>query len=105
MKRYSKKPKKQKQIALERIRILFKQAEEEFNNDPELSDRYVQLARKLSMKYKIPIPRELKRKFCRHCYSYLKPPVNCRIRVNKGKVIYYCRNCRKYMRFLHKKKK
>jgi len=101
--KYKKKPKKQREIALERIRILFKQAREMFKKDPKLSNRYVYLARKIAMKYKIKIPSELKKKFCKHCYAYLVPPVNCRVRVQKGKVVYYCMNCKKYMRFPYKK--
>ena len=44
---------------------LFKQAELRFKKQPELSNRYIELARKIAMKYKVKIPRELKRKFCK----------------------------------------
>ena len=103
--KYNKKPKKQREIALERIKILFEQAKKMFKEDPSLSNRYVKLARKLSMKYKIRIPRELKRKFCKHCYSYLRPPYNARVRLQKGKVVYTCYNCKKFMRFPYTKEK
>lgn len=97
-----KKQKEMKQIAKERIKYLFKQAKEAFNKNPAVSNRYVTLARKISMKYKVPIPRELKRRFCKHCYKYLVPGKNCRIRTKNGKVVYYCQNCKKYMRFVCK---
>lgn len=97
--RYKKKPKKQREIALERIRTLFRQAMEMFKKDPNLSDRYVYLARKIAMKYKVRIPSELKKRFCKHCYRYLVPSVNCRVRLQKGKVVYYCLHCKKHMRF------
>jgi ribonuclease P protein subunit RPR2 len=103
--KYSKKPLKQKQIALERIQILFEQAGKRFKKDPFLSNRYVSLARKIAMKYKVKIPSELKKQFCKHCYKYLVPSVNCRVRLQKGKVVYYCLNCKKYMRFPYRKKK
>lgn len=95
-----KKPEEQKKIAKERIVILFKHADEVFSKDKALANRYVALARKISMKYKVRIPRELKRKFCKHCYKYLKPGVNCRVRTRDGKVVYYCLECKKFMRFL-----
>lgn len=88
-----------KEIALKRINILFKEADSNFKKHPERSNRYVEIARKISMKVNLRIPRELKRKFCKHCYNYLKPGVNARVRIRKGKVIYYCFSCKKYMRY------
>jgi ribonuclease P protein subunit RPR2 len=103
--KYSRKPKKQEELVLERIKILFKEAKDRFKKDPKLANRYVKMARELAMKYKVRIPRELKRRFCKHCYSYLMPSVNVRIRTREGKVVYYCLNCKKYMRFPYLKKK
>ena len=97
--------KKQKEIALQRVRILFKEARTTFNEDPELADNYVKKARKLAMKVNLKFPRELKRKFCKHCYSYLMPGKNCRIRTKNKKVVYYCLKCKKYMRFPFLKEK
>ncbi len=97
--RYSRKPGKQKDIARERIKTLFQQAKEVFNKDKKLSDRYIKLARELAMKFKIRIPPELKRKFCKHCYAYLMPSKNVRVRTREGKVVYFCLECKKYMRF------
>jgi len=91
-----------REIALERIKILFNQAEEMFKQDKALSDRYVYLARQISMKYKVRIPRELKRRFCKNCHSYLVPGKNLRIRARKGRIVYYCKECRHFMRFHHK---
>jgi ribonuclease P protein subunit RPR2 len=90
---------KLKTIAKERINILFKQANKSFKKNPKLSNRYINLARKIAMKSRIRIPRELKRKFCKHCYHYLKSGVNLRIRTKDKKVVYYCSDCKKYMRF------
>ncbi len=99
-KRYKKKT--NRKIALERVKILFKEAEQIFKEDPKLANRYVYLARKISMKFKVRIPRELKRKFCKHCYKYLVPNVNCRVRLHNGHVVYYCLECKKFMRFRYK---
>ncbi len=102
--KHRKKPADQTRIARERIQQLFAQADRIFDERPDLADRYVQLARRISMKYKVRIPPELKRKFCRHCYKYLRPGANARVRNQKGRVIYYCENCRNYMRFMIPKK-
>ena len=88
-----------KQVALERIKILFKQAKRIFNKNPALSNRYVTLARKIAMKAKVRIPRDLQKKFCKHCYKYLVPGTNCRVRTINKKIVYYCLDCKKYMRF------
>ncbi|GEM_PF-242298 len=101
-----KKPKKQgKRQALERVKELFLAAEEAFRQSPELADKYVKLARKTAMKSRARIPRELKRRFCKHCHSFLVPSVNCRIRLAGGKVVHYCLSCRHYMRFPYVREK
>ena len=91
---------KQKKEVLQVIKNLFEEAKLQFNKNPELSNRYVKLARKNAMKVNLKFPRELKRRFCKHCYSYLVPGKNSRVRIHKSRVIYYCFNCKKYMRFL-----
>ena len=82
-------------IAKERILLLFKEAEKEFRKHPERSKRYVELAQKIGMRYNVRIPKDLKRKFCSKCLSYLKPGVNCRVRTRKGKraVVVACLVC------------
>lgn len=68
-----------KAIALERIYRLFELAEKEFKKHKERSNRYVNLAWKISLRYKVKIPLELKTKFCRKCRHYLKKEENCTI--------------------------
>lgn len=96
--KHKKKPSRQTEIAKERINILFEQAEFRFKKNPELSDRYVEIARKISMKYKVKIPAKFKRRFCKHCHKYFVPGVNSRVRLTNGKIVYYCNSCKKYMR-------
>lgn len=102
MKRKLKKKKNDRKIAKERINTLFKKADKAFKREPVLAHKYIHSARKLAMKFKIRIPSELKRRICKHCYRYLVPNINCRIRTNKGSIIYYCLECKKYMRFRYK---
>lgn len=91
----SMKPKWQKKIARERIEILFDQAEETFPEHPERANRYVELARKIAMHYRVRIPKKFKRKFCDECHSYLKPGVNCEVEVNSEQrtVDWTCEEC------------
>lgn len=92
-----------KKEALEKIKTLFSEARIQFSRNQSLANRYVKLAREIAMKFKVKIPRELKRKFCKHCYHYLVPNKNCRVRIHKSRVIYYCFDCKKFMRFMLKK--
>ena len=89
---------KQKQAAVEHIRSLFKEAAGIFAENKALANRHVTIARKIAMKLKVKIPPEYKRRFCKHCYRYLQPGVNSRVRVRKGKVIISCLECKKFMR-------
>lgn|SRR3989338_1979093 len=96
------KPKPHRDIAMQRITQLFEQAFIRFNEDKNLSNRYVALARKISQKYKVTIPSNLKRQFCKHCYSYLMPGTNCTIRLTGKTITYSCKECRKFMRMMYK---
>jgi len=103
IRKHHKKPAKERSIALERIEILFSEAEKAFKDNPKLSNRYVELARKIAMKAKVRIRPELKKRFCKNCFAYLKPGVNCRVRLGGKHLVYYCQNCKKLMRFPYKK--
>jgi len=92
MRKYLNKPTKQTKIALERIYLLFKEAKLMFREDPNLSRRYVQLARKISMKYKVKFPAVLKRKFCKNCNSYLVAK-NSKVRTRQGFLVIHCLGC------------
>tara|TARA_Y100000310_G_C20031161_1_gene511862 strand:+ start:111 stop:422 length:312 start_codon:yes stop_codon:yes gene_type:complete len=89
---------KQKQIAKERIQILFREAEKAFSKNKSLANRYVTLARKIAMKVRVRIPTHLKRRFCKHCYKYLMPGANSRTRTRASKVTISCFECKKFMR-------
>jgi ribonuclease P protein subunit RPR2 len=82
-----------KRIAEERIVRLFALAGEAFDSDPAHADRYVALARQIAMRQRIPIPQDLRHRFCRRCSAYLVPGANARVRVQRGKVIVTCLVC------------
>ena len=97
-----------KDIAKERIDILFEEAKKQaIKSRLKLSNKYIFIARKISSKFKIKIPRELKRKFCHKCYHYLYPGINCTVRTNKRtqSVEYECKDCGKINRYPYIKEK
>ena len=105
MRKYKEKSAGQREIALERIKTLFKEARSVFKEDKLLANRYIEIARKIAMKYKVRIPSDLQKQFCKHCYRFLMPNVNCRIRRHDKKVVYYCLECKHFMRFPYTKEK
>lgn len=96
--RYVKLKQAKKTEARKAIAELFLKAKEAFPKSIRMADRSVRKARRLAMKHKIRLPSDLKRQFCKHCYSFLSPGNNCRVRLVNQKVVYYCLSCRKYTR-------
>ena len=88
-----------KKIAHERIGVLFEQALLAFSLHPERSNRYVDIARRIAMRQRIRIDRELRRQYCHHCYAFLAPGQNMRVRVHRGNVVVTCLICNKKTRF------
>ena len=67
--------------------------------DAVVAKRLVRKARVLAMKHRFRLPVALKRQFCKHCNAYFVQGKNVRIRTTKGKVVYTCFTCKKFMRF------
>jgi ribonuclease P protein subunit RPR2 len=88
-----------RRIARERIVILFARAEQFFPSYGEGSDRCVALARRIAMRYRVRIPRHLRRRFCRRCGAFLVPGANLRVRIHRGKVVTTCIRCRRQKRY------
>ena len=85
-----------KQIALKRIHVLFGLAKEVIREDPELAQRYVQIARRIAMRTQLRFPKEYRRLICRKCKSFILPGVNCRIRIQQRRephMVITCLNC------------
>ncbi len=94
----------EKKIAKDRIRYLLERAETYKNIDYELARRYIELAKKISMKYRIRIPRRYKITYCKKClYPYKAGKF--RVRIKKRRVIITCLNCGYERRFPIKKLK
>ncbi len=89
-----------KHIARERIDRLFTLAEKQaLTGNMELANRYVALARKLSMRYLVRLTSQQRRRICSHCYRYLVPGKNCRVRTGGQRLTITCQECGGVMRF------
>jgi ribonuclease P protein subunit RPR2 len=86
-------------IAQERIEIIFDFAKEEQKKGKHnLLDRYVELARKIGMRYNVRIPSKYKWRYCKHCYAYMVPGKTCEQRTRNKFIIIHCKSCGKLMR-------
>ena len=73
-------------IAMERMQILIDNAISNARTDPELSQRQASIARRISSKYKIRMPYDLRIVFCKKCKSFIAPGINSRIRLGRTSV-------------------
>ena len=71
---------------MERMQILIDNAISNARTDPELSQRQASIARRISSKYKIRMPYDLRIVFCKKCKSFIAPGINSRIRLGRASV-------------------
>lgn len=84
---------KLEQIGLERIQRLFELAGKEFEQHPERSHRYAEIAQKISTRNRIRIPLELKYLFCKKCGKFLKAGKNAILNKTKAWTEIQCLEC------------
>jgi len=102
------KPTSVKQIARQRIQILFRQAKRVCKTNPQLSMQYIKSARKIAMAAKIRLPVEFRRETCKNCNVLLVQGYNCRVRIKQKRrphIVITCLNCGNQTRMLLDKKK
>jgi ribonuclease P protein subunit RPR2 len=90
-------------MAAQRIERLFRLAGEACRERPDLADRYVDIARRISMRHRVSIPRELKRNVCKNCCGYLAPGINARVRIDGRNILITCQRCGGIKRYPYKK--
>ncbi|MEJ2278889.1 MAG: ribonuclease P [Candidatus Lokiarchaeota archaeon] len=67
------------------VKNLLERAHSTFPECKDLANRYVDLAIKYSQRAKVRIPKDWKRRICRHCKRFLYPGINCRVRIQSRK--------------------
>jgi ribonuclease P protein subunit RPR2 len=81
-------------IARERIAMLLGMAESRaLSGEMDLASRYAQLARRIGMRYNLPMPKGFNLRFCRRCMKYLVPARNARFRTSAGRLSRQCLEC------------
>ncbi len=86
-------------IAKERMDLLMEQADQAaLSGQLEQADRYVDMARRVGMRYNVRFRPEQRSKFCKACYRYLLPGSTSRTRLIRGRKVTTCLHCGHIMR-------
>jgi ribonuclease P protein subunit RPR2 len=88
----------ERELAMARIRRLFRLAEDAQRAE-QSSTRYVELARRIAMRYQVSLPVEIRRRVCRGCGSLLTPGRSARHRVSNGRISVTCLGCGNIKRY------
>lgn len=92
--RFEREKEKRREIAKERVTRLLEMAEKRgLSGDLKYASRYASLARRISMRYNVRMPRRFKLLFCKDCESYLQPSVNSKVRLTGGRITRVCTSC------------
>jgi ribonuclease P protein subunit RPR2 len=73
-------------LVTERMQILIKNALTNARSNPELAERQASLAKRLSTKYRVRMPYELRMNFCKKCKKFIVPGFTARIRLGRSTV-------------------
>jgi len=90
-----------REIASQRMTTLLDLAIRSLSQDPERAQRYLLLARRLGMRYKVRIPLQFRHVICRRCKSLLVPGINARVRISQRRephVVISCMLCKGFNR-------
>jgi ribonuclease P protein subunit RPR2 len=85
-----------KQIAKQRIVLLFEQAREIRKQNPKLAQRQIIIARRIAMAARIRFPPTFKQQICKKCSIVFIQGENCRVRIQKRRephVVITCLSC------------
>lgn len=94
----------ERRIAAERMATLFRLAEAEaLHRRSGRARRYIELARRIGMRYNVRVPAPFKRSFCKKCFAFLLPSVSARVRVGRGRVIVSCNACGAVQRYPYRR--
>jgi ribonuclease P protein subunit RPR2 len=84
-----------KQIARQRIQILFEQATRTFKENPELAQNYLLTAKKIAMAARVRLPVGYKRRVCKNCNNLLVPGKSSRVRIKSKREPHVALTCLK----------
>ena len=75
-----------KDLAMERIEILVRNALENAKLDAELAQKQAMLAKKISNKFRVRLPYEIRQLYCKKCKRFIVPSIDARVRIGRTNV-------------------
>ncbi|MFY3741138.1 MAG: ribonuclease P protein subunit RPR2 [Candidatus Nitrosomirales archaeon] len=78
--------KSQKDLAMQRIEILVQNALESVKSDAELAQKQAMLAKKISNKFRVRLPYEIRQLYCKKCKRFIVPSIDARVRIGRSSV-------------------
>jgi ribonuclease P protein subunit RPR2 len=78
--------KSQRDLAAQRIETLVRNAIETVKSDAELAQKQAMLAKKISTKFRVRLPYEIRQLYCKKCKRFIVPGVNARVRIGRTNV-------------------
>lgn len=73
-----------KKIALERMHVLMRQAVLNARKNPALAQRQASLVKRISTKYRVKMPYELRMNFCKKCKMFIVPGMTSKVRLGRS---------------------
>jgi ribonuclease P protein subunit RPR2 len=105
MRKYFKKREEEKKAALQRIKMLFALAKQEFPKHPDRAHRYARMINDLIKKVRVRPPKSIRMFICKECNHFLYPGKNLKVKSMKGFMIYECLNCGNIKKYGYTKEK
>ncbi|MFQ5969037.1 MAG: ribonuclease P protein component 4 [Nitrososphaerales archaeon] len=78
--------KSQKDLVLQRIEILVRNALETVQYNADLAQKQAILAKSMSTKFRVRLPYKIRQLYCKKCKRFIVPGVNARIRIGRANV-------------------
>lgn len=80
------KRKRIKDLAYQRIERLIAIACSNASKDLSLAKRQAEIARRISMRYRVRMPYHIKQLFCKNCKQFIVPGINARVRIGRSNI-------------------
>ncbi|HLE05760.1 MAG TPA: ribonuclease P protein component 4 [Candidatus Nanoarchaeia archaeon] len=83
----------EKKAALERIKVLFALARQEFPKYPDRANRYAEMINNIVKKVRVRPSGDVRHFICKECNHFLMPGKNLRVESVDGFMVYTCLDC------------
>lgn len=78
--------KAQKDLAMQRIEVLVRNALATAKSDAELAQKQAMLAKRISTRLRVRLPYEMRQLYCKKCKSFIVPGISARVRIGRAGV-------------------